>query len=131
MLIWRKTTWFTHVSLYTIPIKCSKAEITVVKWKKGWNYNYDLQNTTQKTKDRTTQCNFCNYFQWHIFFNIIWLDYIFKEVQIYIKLLLISSKAETNYIITYVLISTERVKNEIYKVGILNLRKKRSGDFTM
>ena len=56
------------------------------------------------------------------------MDYIFKEVQIYIKLLLISSKAETNYIITYVLIPTERVKvtvkNEIHNVGILNFREK-------
>ncbi len=56
------------------------------------------------------------------------MDYIFKEVQIYIKLLLISSKAETNYINMYVLISTERVKvtvqNQIHNVGILNFRKK-------
>ena len=133
MLIWRKTTSFTNVKLYKIPIKCSKAKL---QWsiEKGWNYNYDLQNTTQKTKDRTTQCNFCNYFQWHIFFNIIWMDYIFKEVQIYIELLLISSKAETNYIITYVLIPTERVKvtvqNQIHNVGILNFREKHLVIFT-
>ena len=52
------------------------------------------------------------------------MDYIFKEVQIYIKLLLISSKAETNYIITYVLISTERMKNDIYQVIMINFRDK-------
>ena len=56
------------------------------------------------------------------------MDYIFKEVQIYIKLLLISSKAKTNYIIMYVLIPTERVKvtvqNQIHNVGILNFREK-------
>ena len=34
MLIWHKATSFTHVNLYKIPIKCSKAEITVVKRKK-------------------------------------------------------------------------------------------------
>ena len=52
------------------------------------------------------------------------MDYIFKEVQIYIKLLLISSKAEANYIITYVLISTERIKVAVNKhLRLLNLRK--------
>ena len=43
------------------------------------------------------------------------MNYNFKEVQIYIKLLPISSKAEANYIITYVLISTERVKVTVKK----------------
>jgi hypothetical protein len=95
--------WNTIPHSRKIPINCPKAEISMVKWNR-----LKVQITIYKTLHRKQKLEECNVtFATNIneiCFNMIWMHYIFKYVQIYIKVLRISPNT-----MVYVLILTERI----------------------
>ena len=89
MLIWQKTISLTHAKWYQIPINCTKVEITMVK-RKRLNVQITINKTLhRKQKIEQRNVTFATNLN-EICFNMIWMHYIVKYVQLYIKVLRIS-----------------------------------------